>query len=286
MLWTQIDVVTASEASEAIANLFWETGANGVCITDNDDSTTITAFLPNDDLIGDRVFRLRQLLAELKGYGIQTGRAEIQLTSLEDEDWAHTWRSAFPPQRIGERWLVAPSWEQITPAPHDRLIVLDPGMAFGTGYHPTTKLVLCLMEEVMYDGESVLDLGTGSGILAIAASQLGAASVTATDIDEQSLKIAQENARKNNVAQLIEWKQGNLFEGIHGQYDLILANILTKVLLPMISGCRPFLRPNGRLILSGILRQEDKTIRRALNAANLKCLETRTMDEWMAYLVG
>ena len=286
MLWTQIDVETTLVASDAVSNLFMENGANGVSLQEADDSTTVTAFFPNDDLMGERVIKLRRMLTDLESFGIPTGSAEIRLTRVEDADWANTWKSSFPPQRIGKHWLVVPSWEEVTPAPHECLIVLDPGMAFGTGYHATTQLVLCLLEDVLQGGAEILDLGTGSGILAIAAAKLGAAAITATDIDPQAITVAQENATINGVNSRIRWQQGNLFETIDASFDLITANILTKVLLPMIPQAPCFLKPGGRLILSGILKEEDALIQQALSHAGLRCLKSMEIEEWQAYLVG
>ena len=298
MKWTQITVTTSHESSEAVSNLFFELGAKGVQISEavlpppaekpdvpSDLVLHITASFPTDDLVGERAFKLRQLLNDLRIFNLKTEPAQIKLESFETENWAEKWKSAFPPQIIGKRLLVSPTWHQIEKSPEQVLISLDPGMAFGTGYHPTTQLSLCLLEEVLGSEEKVADIGTGSGILAIAAALLGAGKITAVDIDEHVIPIAQKNAIQNGVQEQIEFLRGDAFESIDGVYDVIIVNILTKVILPIIPNCSEYLTPNGLCIFSGILKKEVTQIEETLNEHSFKIVKVLAEEKWVGLLV-
>jgi len=299
MKWTQITLTTSYEASEAVSNFFFEIGAKGVQINEAASSPPaekqemstdvvqhITAYFPTDDLVGERVFKLKQLLDDVRNFGLKTEPAQIELKSFEDENWAEKWKSAFPPQRIGKRLLISPTWHKIEKTSEQILISLDPGMAFGTGYHPTTQLSLCLLEEVIKGGERVADIGAGSGILAIAAALLGAGKITAVDIDEHVIPIAQKNAIQNGVEEQIEFLQGDAFETLDGICDIIIANILTKIILPIISNCGEYLKPKGLCIFSGILNKEVPQVEKALNANNFKIVKVLEKEKWVGLLVG
>jgi len=182
--------------------------------------------------------------------------------------------------------LVSPTWHQIKKTPEQILIYLEPGMAFGTGYHPTTQLSLCLLEEVIKGGEEVADIGTGSGILAITAVLLGAEKITAIDIDELVIPIAQKNAIQNSVEEKIEFLWEDTIEALDGVYDVIIINILTNIILPMIPNCGKYLKPNGLCILSGILDKELPQMEEALNAHNFKIVKVLEQEEWLGLLVN
>ena len=152
MKWAQVTITTSQEASEAIANYLFEREATGVEIRDNpapnSPFVTLISYFPTDDLIGERVHDLREFLASLIEAGIDTQPAKVTLESIEETNWSEQWRSAFPPQKIGKRLVIAPTWDEIVPEPSEVLIRLDPGMAFGTGQHPTTQLALELLEDL------------------------------------------------------------------------------------------------------------------------------------------
>ena len=295
MKWTEIKITTSYEASEIVSNFLLELGANGVLIDDessktftNDDSSSIILIthFPTDDLVGSRIAKINEFLKELQVVGLEIKPAQIEIKSIKDEKWAESWKSAFPPKQIGNRFIVSPRWNQITPYSEQIVIWLDPGMAFGTGYHPTTQLALCLLEEVISGGEYVLDIGTGSGILAIAAAKLGANKVIATDIDKTVVPIARENVRINGVEEKIEVVEGNGFESLSGRYDVIVVNILTKVILPIIPDCPHYLKPNGSLIFSGILEEEMPKIRSAARFNGFHIIKRLTQENWVSVLLG
>ena len=284
MKWAQVTITTSQEAAEAVANYLFDRDATGIEIRDNPDpnspSVTLISYFPTDDLIGERVHDLREFLANLIQAGIDTQPAKVTLESIEQDNWSEQWRSAFPPQKIGKRLVIAPTWEDIVPKPSEVLIRLDPGMAFGTGQHPTTQLALELLEATLKEGEVVADIGTGSGILAIAAVKLGAKRVDAVDLDATTIPIARSNIQRNKMEPVIRLHQGDGLNALERQkYSLIVANILTKVLLPMIPRCPKFLEPSGQLILSGILATEALQIEAQLEANGFRVLETRRLKE-------
>ena len=284
MKWAQVTITTSQEASDAVANHLFESDATGVEIRDNpalnSPSVTLISYFPTDDLIGERVHDLREFLASLIQAGIDTQPAKVTLESIEEDNWSEQWRSAFPPQKIGKRLVIAPTWDDIVPESSEVLIRLDPGMAFGTGQHPTTQLALELLEISIKASDAVADIGTGSGILAIAAAKLGAKRVDAVDLDATTIPIAQSNIQLNKMESVIRLHQGDGLNALERQkYPLIIANILTKVLLPMIPICPKFLEPAGRLILSGILVQEAPQIEAQLEANGFRTLEVRQLKE-------
>ena len=162
------------------------------------------SYFPTDDLIGERVHDLRKFLDSLIQAGIDTQPSKVTLESIEEDNWSEQWRSAFPPQKIGKRLVIAPTWEEIVPEPSEVLIRLDPGMAFGTGQHPTTQLALELLEISIKGSNAVADIGTGSGILAIAAAKLGAERVDAVDLDATTIPIARSNIQTNEAESVIQ----------------------------------------------------------------------------------
>ena len=194
MDWAKITVTTSYDAAEAVANRLFEMNATGVEFKEHDTTNVqLIAYYPLDDRVGARIQKLRDFLAELPTWGIQPDPATIDLKHVKSEKWAEAWKAAFPPQRVGKRIFIVPSWHDSPHNETDILIQLDPGMAFGTGYHPTTRLSLQLLEHTVEPSHYVADIGTGSGILTIAAVKLGAKMVDAIDIDPTAIPVAAAN---------------------------------------------------------------------------------------------
>ena len=289
MNWAKITVTTTHTASEAVANCLLEMNAIGVELRECPDATTqLIAYYPLDDRVGARVQKLRDFLEKLPTWGIQAHPAEIDLKRVESQAWAETWKSAFTPQRIGKRLLIIPTWDDTIPDETDLLIRLDPGMAFGTGYHPTTRLSLELLERTVKPAQHVADIGTGSGILAIAAVKLGAAEVDATELDRTAIPVAESNFRTNGVARQINLFQGDGIKNLQGTYHLIVANILTKAILPIIPHCPSYLHAEGHVIFSGILETEREQVQEVLADNGLQCVHVAREAEngvtWVAIL--
>ena len=274
MDWARITVTTSQEASEAVANLLFELNATGVELKDNEASTVdLIAHYPLDDRVGARMQKLRDFLTELPTWGIQSHPATIDLKHVKSEKWEEAWKSAFPPQRVGKGIVIAPTWSDVPHKKTEILVQLDPGMAFGTGYHPTTRLSLELLERTVEPRHQVADIGTGSGILSIAAIKLGANHVDAIEIDSTALPVAAANFQSNGVASQVCLSQGDGLKGIENRYHLIVGNILTKAILPMIPFCAHRLSPGGIVIFSGILDTELAQVKSVLEANQFQCLE-------------
>ncbi len=287
MDWARITVTTSHNASEAVANCLFEMNATGVEFKALDDiKVNLIAYYPLDDRVGARMQRLQDFLAKLPKWDIQPGTATIRLKHVKSEEWAEAWKVAFPPQRIGKRMLIMPTWHATAHSETDILIRLDPGMAFGTGYHPTTQLSLELLEDTVKDHYHVADIGTGSGILSIAAVKLGVKKVDAIEIDPTALPIATTNFQMNNVTPQISLFQGDGLKGIVDKYHLIIGNILTKTILPIIPNCPSRLYPAGTVIFSGILETELEEVLSVLEENNFECLQVVSEEEgsitWVA----
>jgi len=287
MNWAKITVTTSQDASEAVANFLFELNALGVELKDESAATArLIAYYPLDDRVGARMQKLRTFLSQLPTWGIQSQPAKVNLKRVESEEWEEAWKTAFPPQRIGKRLLIAPTWEDITPNETDILIRLDPGMAFGTGYHPTTRLSLALLEQTVKPNQHVADIGTGSGVLAIAAVKLGAKRVYAVELDPTAIPIAASNFRTNGVTQQVNLSQGDGLKRVQGTYHLIIGNILTKAILPMVPDCAQHLHPEGTVIFSGILETERKQVQEVLAENGFRAVHVASEAEdeitWVA----
>jgi ribosomal protein L11 methyltransferase len=216
----------------------------------------------------------------------------LQTRVLQEEDWANEWKKHYRVQRIGERIVIVPSWLDYTPQPDDILLNLDPGMAFGTGLHPTTRLCLQLLERKMQPSLTVLDVGTGSGILAIAAVRLGAAAVFALDNDPVAVDVARENVLRNGLSEQIVVELGSLgvadapVQGIEAGYQLIIANIISHVLIALAHELATALLPGGVLITSGIIQEREAEVTHALAAAGLQPQERVQEGDWVALVLG
>ena len=274
MDWARITVTTSQEASEAVAHFLFELNATGVELKDNDASTVnLIAHYPLDDRVGARMQKLRDFLAELPTWGIQPHPATIDLKHIKSEKWEDAWKSAFPPQRVGKRIVIAPTWGDVSYSETEILIQLDPGMAFGTGYHPTTRLSLELLERTVEQHYHIADIGTGSGILTIAAIKLGAKHVDAIELDSTAIPVAAANFQANDVSPQVDLSEGDGLKGVDSKYHLIIGNILTKAILPIIPNCAPRLHPEGIVIFSGILETELAQVQSTLAANQFECLE-------------
>lgn len=203
---------------------------------------------------------------------------------VDEEDWAEAWKAHYHPVRLGKRLLVRPRWIDVQTHPDDIVLSLDPGMAFGTGTHPTTQLCLEAIEDLTQAGDEACDLGCGSGILAIAAAKFGAKHVIAVDIEEKAIEVTQENAQENGVAERITAYVGSLADLLErGEtFDFLMVNILAKVIIPMCEqGLGQLVRPNGRAIFSGLIDTQVEDVERALRATGLTPTARRQLTDWM-----
>jgi ribosomal protein L11 methyltransferase len=210
-----------------------------------------------------------------------------QFAQISDEDWATAWKKHYAVLRVGRQLVICPAWIEYIPQPGDLVLRLDPGMAFGTGLHPSTQLCLAALEDRLHGGERVLDVGTGSGILAIAAARLGAAHVDALDIDPVAVEAARGNARLNGLEECIALSTGSAGSpAITGSYDVLVVNILARVIVELVAaGLVAPLAPGGTLIAAGIIDHQAEDVVRALDAAGVTISEQRAVKDWVA-LIG
>ena len=300
---TWIEVRVSSEdatALEPVAILFDRLGRGGAVLEETPESGAflLKTYLPDDEAGVTAQVEVEIGLALLRRAYPSLG--EPSFRRLDPADWTEAWKRGYRTQHIGRSLVIVPSWEAYTPRPGEHVLHLDPGMAFGTGLHETTRLCLELLEEYLTPGCRVLDLGTGSGILAIAAALLGADAVLALDADPQAVRVAEENVRRNRVEGRIHVRQATLLGGEGGEWEppvlpleeaggpfhLAVVNILADVIVGLLrAGLAGWLVGGGALIASGIVAEQVGEVARAAQEAGLEVAERRTSGSWAA-LVG
>ncbi|MDT3426578.1 ribosomal protein L11 methyltransferase [Paenibacillus forsythiae] len=359
MLWHELTIHTTEEAQEMISALLQEAGAGGVSIEESgslnkardtrygelydeplndipEGEAVIKGYFaegsPMDDICAELAPRVR----ELREFGIDPGKADISWKTVDEDDWAHAWKQYFKPLRVSERLTIKPVWEDYTPAsPNEQIIELDPGMAFGTGTHPTTALCLRALEKAISGGEEVIDVGTGSGILAVGAMLLGARSVLALDLDPVAVKSAAENVELNGLSGAITVKESDLLSLLGGEgaaetpagamwpsarppysqeadgegcaedtvqaagsgspqeglgvklpVQIVVANILAEIIVLFTDDVYRALKPGGIYITSGIYKDKEELVRKALLASGFEIMEVTKEEDWVAFTAG
>lgn len=229
----------------------------------------------------DLVKKYQNKLEELKDYGLNVGEGEITTSYIADQDWNTAWQKYYHVIDFSRHLAIVPEWEDYKPAfPDQKLIKLDPGLAFGTGNHKTTQLAMMGLERAMIKPQTVVDVGTGSGILAIAASKLGASQVLATDISDESMTAAKENSALNDITN-IKLQKTSLLQDVKGKFDIIVANILAEILLDLIPQMDEHLNENGQVIFSGIDYLQLPKIEKALAENGFKIDLTMKQGRWI-----
>jgi ribosomal protein L11 methyltransferase len=310
--WLELSVAVDQEAVESVSELFarygyqggvvvepaWEPTKEGdgwigslapgeepppAYVFDSSRPVTLRTYLPLDAQAPETRQYIEQALWHL---GQLRPIGQLQVQTLDEADWANAWKAHYTVQRIGERVVIVPSWLDYTPETGDIVLNLDPGMAFGTGLHPTTQLCLRLLETHMHPSIRVLDVGTGSGILAIAAAKMGAATVDAIDNDPIAVQAAQENVDRNQCGDRVQVMDGSLGTGQQVDsapgYHIVVANLISHVLLGLAENLAAAMRPDGLLITSGIILEHEDEVALALAAAGLHLRERQRVGDWVA----
>lgn len=307
--WCEISVHTTEEAIEPVANILHEAGASGVVIEDPEvlhrdytnsiyseiyqlnpqdypaEGVLVKGYLVVNSFLGETVEEIKATLNNLLVHDVNLGLGTVTLTEVHEEDWAYAWKKYYKPVRISEKVTITPSWEEYVPEEKDEIIIeLDPGMAFGTGTHPTTVLTIQMLEKIVQEGNQVIDVGCGSGVLSIAAAKLGAGEVLALDLDEVAVKVTKENCKMNGLTSSIHVKQNNLLDHIEEEVDVIVANILAEVIVRFVDDAYRLLKSGGYFLTSGIIAHKQEEVKEALHSHNFVIEETLFMEDWVAFM--
>lgn len=349
MLWHELTVHTTEEAQEMVSNLLYEAGAGGVSIEESgtlnkardtrygelydeplndipEGEAVIKGYYAESVSMEEIIQEIAPRVEELREFGIDPGKALISWKTVDEDDWAHAWKQYFKPLRVSERLTIRPTWEEYTPAsPDEKIIELDPGMAFGTGTHPTTALCLRALEKHICGGEEVIDVGTGSGILAVGAVLLGAKSVLALDLDPVAVDSARENVVLNRLQEAITVKESDLLSLLGGEgaadtaagemwpsartnhtaesgadpdsaseaglgvtlpVKIVVANILAEIIVLFTDDVYRALQPGGIYITSGIYKDKEELVAKALVSSGFEIMEVSREEDWVAFTAG
>lgn len=281
MRWAEITVETTAQARDAVANLMMDNGCGGASIQ-GEAPVLVTCYLPVDERLEQRLLRIRAGVRGLSGFGLDVGSGDISIGYAEEQDWAEAWKQFFHTIRVGERIVIKPPWEGYEPKPGDVLVEIDPGMAFGTGSHQTTQLCLRALEKYLKPRAVVVDFGTGSGILAVAAARLGASLVIAFDSDETAVRAARANVQRNGLEAVIEVHRADSLAFINVQVGLITANLIAETIIANSEALARRLKTGGILIASGIVAGRALDVEQSLRNAGFDIAESLVEDEWVA----
>ena len=247
----------------------------------NKDIASVSVFIPSDRSYMDDLAYIRQRCGELDLH------AEVELVGVNEEDWANSWKQYYKPIKIGEKIVICPAWERYTPAAGEIVIRMDPGMAFGTGTHETTRLVIRLLEKYTKAGQRMLDVGTGTGILAICASRLGAELCRAYDIDPTAVRVARENIKDSGLTN-VTCDQSDLLKQVSlegGQYDLVCANIVADIIIRMTPDVGRYMKDDAILLASGIIAERCDDVVACFEAHGFNVVEKLTDNDWCGLAV-
>ncbi len=306
--WSELCIHTTNEAIEPISNILHEAGASGVVIEDPSDlvkeresfygeiydlnpndypeeGVFVKAYLPANSFLAESVDEIKQAVNNLLLYDIDLGTNQLTLNEINEEDWATAWKKYYKPVKISEKVTITPTWEEYKPVSSDEIIIeLDPGMAFGTGTHPTTVLSIQALERFISKDQTIIDVGSGSGVLSIASALLGAKEVYAFDLDEIAVESTISNAKLNKVDNKIHAKQNSLLDNVNQQADVIVSNILAEIIMQFEKTAYDCLKPGGLFITSGIIQGKKQQVKDALINAGFEIVEVNQMEDWIAII--
>ncbi|MBM4278213.1 MAG: 50S ribosomal protein L11 methyltransferase [Deltaproteobacteria bacterium] len=280
--WLALSLLIPKELAEPISNFLMEQGATGIEEVEEDlERERLKAYFLQDGGEQRALRSLRRHLKSLQEINLKLPHSKIETASIPDQDWGENWKRFFKPLRVGSRFVVKPPWARIRLIKDEIPIEINPGMAFGTGTHATTRLCMEALEKRLKKGFSVLDVGTGSGILSIAAAQLGSGEVLGIDIDQLAVEIAKENVSRNQVSDRVRIKKGSIGD-IRKRFDLVVANLDFRSLRKIRMALVRHIKRQGFLILSGVLDTEEERLRQHyIETKLLQWVETDPEGEWV-----
>lgn len=308
MKWSELSIHTTNEAVEPVSNILHEAGASGVVIEDSEDllkvrqdqfgeiwslnaddfpvdGVIVKAYLPVNSFLGETVEAIKFAVTNLVTYDINIGANVVTISEVNEEEWATAWKKYYHPVKISQRFTIVPTWETYNPVSSDELIIeLDPGMAFGTGTHPTTVMSLQALEKTVKPGHKVIDIGTGSGVLAIGAALLGAESVHALDLDDIAVKAAGINVKLNKVQDRVTVAGGNLVDTVEEPGDVVVANILAEIIISFTDDAYQVVKPGGKYITSGIIAAKKNDVKDALEGSGFIIEDIMMMEDWVTII--
>lgn len=301
--WVEVRVITISEALEPIAGIFYGLDCKGVAIEDPNDilgreqgpltwdfadinvlehrgeAAVVKGYFSEEDNVEEIVTYIEEKVNEIKELGISVGEGKVESEVKYEKDWADTWKQYYKPVLVGERIVVKPIWEEYEPKGNELVVELDPGMAFGTGTHETTRMCIQALERYVNQDTTVFDVGCGSGILTIAAAKLGAKLSVGVDLDPVAVESSKENVTYNKLNN-IEILEGNLVEVIDGKADVVVANILAEIICILTDDVKRVLKDNGIFITSGIIHDRVEMVCEKLEATGFEVIEKNRDGEW------
>lgn len=306
MKWAEFSIHTTQAAVEPVCHILHQSGASGVVIEDTSDlvkdwdlefgkvyelspddypeeGVIVKAYFPVNSFLNETIEETKGEINGLTAHQIDLGKNKVTVSEVDEEDWATAWKKYYHPIKVSNQITIIPTWEEYTPNEGEMIIELDPGMAFGTGTHPTTILSIQAIEKTITAGDRVLDVGTGSGVLAIAAAKLAAKKVDAYDLDDVAVTSAMGNVELNQATSIIDVKQNDLVKGVEPEsYDLVVANILAEIITSFTDDVFSILRPGGTYVTSGIIQRKKQDVKDALTASGFLITEITEMEDWVA----
>jgi len=302
--WNEIKIVLKNDDLEYIQGILYTMDVKGISIEDpndlvgrtegpltwdfadinifeyGEDTAVVRAYFNVDEDINDLIAEIEKKIVDAKAFGVNIEDYKITTVVVDEEDWNTQWKKYYKPMKVGDKFIIKPLWEEYEAKEGEIILHMDPGMAFGTGTHETTRMCLEAVEDYLQKDTTVFDIGTGSGILAIGASKLGAKEVIGVDLDIVAVNSAKENVGYNNLKN-VTILHGNLMDVVEGNADIIVANIIAEVILILIDDVKKKLNDGGIFISSGIIKEKENMVKEGLVAKGFDIIETRREGEWV-----